>query len=103
MKRSAPHGFTIIELIVTIVLLGVLASVAAVAITASPRTQDTPDNRDAIQRARAEAVRSGTRVTITMRGKSGRVLLTAFPDGSVAADSALQLDPLTGAPIPAAH
>ena len=94
------RGVTLVELLVTLVVLGTIASVA---IVAARRIQSTPDSDP------ATVVSESLRVTIVesrpiafqieVRG----VLVEAMvnPDGSVAVDSAIHLEALTGRPIDA--
>lgn len=83
-----------IEMIVTIVLLAIIATIGLVSLR--NLAQDTGATADEVQQARAAALKSGSPVTALVARKGRMLRLTAFPDGSVAADTALRLDPLSG-------
>ena len=95
MSRNARCGTTLVELLVVLSILGVFASVTVLAI----RRFDRPaaDDPSAIL---AESLRAAvdTPRTIVVRivGDGGPRTATIRPDGSVAADSLLGVDRLTG-------
>ena len=106
MSRRCPvrAGFTLIELIVVIVLLGILAGVGGVAMVRSqPRSRDSePLLRVAahLASARREAIISGRSVTVRIVDTTGVFFATALPDGRVIVDATLnavlKIDQLTG-------
>lgn len=87
-------GVTLLELLVTLVVLGVLVSVSGVAVAtlASPGTP--PAVRD-LQTARATAIRTGKPVSLHLDSLTVRF----FPDGRAVGTG---VDPLTG-DVDAAH
>jgi prepilin-type N-terminal cleavage/methylation domain-containing protein len=86
-------GFTLIELIVVIVLLGIIAGVGGVALVRSqPKARDSEPLRHAaahLASARREAIISGRSVTVTIDDTTGVFSATALPDGRVIVDPAL--------------
>lgn len=99
-RGSAVRGFTLVELIVVLALLGVLLGVGGAALA----TLDVPRESDAVaalRRARAEAIRSGRPVSVTVSWPdtaSNHVPRTThvfWSDGSARGPG---LDPLTGRP-----
>ncbi len=91
------HGFTLVELMVVLVLLGLMAGVVGLAWRPNPVSKDM--GRDAIARARATALESGTTVRLQVTLEGQRVTVAAFPDGRVIAPAGLHLDPLTGTTV----
>lgn len=87
-------GFTLIELIVVIAMLGIIAGVTAVSLR-SPVDPATLENAE-ITAASRRAIESGHPVSISVRRQQHVYAITAKPDGRVVADTALMLDPLTG-------
>lgn len=93
----APRAVTLVELLVVLVLIGIVAGVTGLTMhTAKPVTANDPIT-SAISAARDSAIRSGRSVTIDLYSAHAQRAVTAGPDGRVAADSALDVDPLTGA------
>lgn len=97
-RRSVRSGVTLLELLVVLVIFAVLAGVAV------PRgpigrpaasAEDSIASRVAI--ARRQAIRTRLPVTITLSVDDSVRMATAFPDGTVAADSALRVSPFDGA------
>ena len=87
-------GATLLELMVA---LSILAIAAAVAVPAFRQAAEAPPTeRDRVSAARREAIDRGRAVTLTLRDSAGVRLLTAYPDGHVAADTAFGLDPANG-------
>ena len=68
MKPSHAHGFTLIELMVTVAVMGILAIVAmpsmAALVTNSRVSGQTEELVTSLQLARAEAIRRNARVTV---------------------------------------
>jgi len=94
---NAMRGVTLVELLVVLVLLGLVAGVVGLTIhTAKPITVTDP-TLAAIAAARDSAIRTGRSVTIILDVHDAQHEVTASPDGRVAADTALAIDPLNGA------
>jgi prepilin-type N-terminal cleavage/methylation domain-containing protein len=89
------RGVTLIELVVTIAVLGILSSVAAASLLKA-RQPDRNGPTAIAEHLRRDAVHSGAPKSGVVMIDSLAVVLTAFPDGSIAADSALHVDRLTG-------
>jgi len=93
----APRAVTLVELLVVLVLIGIVAGVTGLTMhTAKPVTANDPIT-SAISAARDSAIRSGRSVTLGFQMGGAQREITASPDARVAADSALDLDPRTGA------
>jgi prepilin-type N-terminal cleavage/methylation domain-containing protein len=95
MTPSRRRGVTLIELLVTVAVLGILSGVAAPALL-RPVASDTTDPGFVAEQLRRDALRSGTSKSAVVVVDSISVELTAYPDGSLASDSALATDLLTG-------
>lgn len=90
-------GFTLVELMVVLVILGIMAGVAGLAVRSLERTDPAVERAAAIADARRQALRTRRPVTLSVRmGGDSVGRLVAFPDGSMRGDSALGLDVLTG-------
>ena len=96
-------GVTLIELMVVLVLLSVLASVVVLAIRSTPRAQPLDQANRKVLAARDSALRFGHSVTVEIEAAGSHRVATAFPDGRVIADTALQFNELSGLPSHAAH
>jgi prepilin-type N-terminal cleavage/methylation domain-containing protein len=92
------RGVTLVELMVVLVVLGVMAGVAGLAARSLERADPEAERAAAVADARRRALAERRPVELVVPGDSGALRLTAFPDGSVRADGALGLDPLTGRP-----
>jgi prepilin-type N-terminal cleavage/methylation domain-containing protein len=95
---SAParSGFTLVELMVVLAILGLMAAVAGLAVRSMAAPDAASERAARIADARRQALRTRRPVTLQVaEGDSARRLL-ALPDGSVRADSALGLEVLTG-------
>ena len=92
--ESAARGFTLLELIVVLVLMGVVAGVSALGV-ASLRLPESGELIDQVTAARAESARTGLAVTLhlRMREDSAPRVLRFLPDGRAMGRG---LDPLTG-------
>lgn len=88
-------GLTFVELLVTLALIGIMSAVATPALL-RPAAPDASDPDVIARRLRSDAVRSGVAKSGVATVKGVAVALTAYPDGSVIADSSLRIDPLTG-------
>lgn len=102
IARPLRAGVTLVELMVVLVLLGLLAGVVGLTLhTAAPPASLSPAMA-AIAAARDSAIRGARPVTITLTSADDVVdhvaWVTAYPDGRVAADPALGIDPMSGAP-----
>jgi len=96
---SAPRsraGATLLELVVALAILAVAAAVVVPSLRRA--AQAPPTLNDRVAAARREALEHGRAVTVQLRDSAGAHLLTAFPDGRVAADTGMALDPLNGRP-----
>ena len=90
-------GFTLVEFLVVLSLLAIMAGVSGVALRHREQTsKDMP--RTLLHDARAEAIRTGRAVTRVFADSSGVHAFTAFPDGSVVADSVMHVDYVDGGP-----
>jgi prepilin-type N-terminal cleavage/methylation domain-containing protein len=88
-------GGTLIEMLVTLVILGIIASVTTLAI----RRVMPPDPNDPmiiIADTMSAVIRSGRPATLHFIVKGRPALATLNPDGSVIADTALHVDRFTG-------
>jgi len=91
------RGTTLIEMLVSIVLLGIVASIASPAL----RRAAMPPASDAfttIAESLDVAIASGRTITLQLSMDSGPAFATVRPDGSVVADSAIHVDRFTGRP-----
>jgi Tfp pilus assembly protein FimT len=86
---------TLVELLVTLVILAAMASVTTLAI----RRIDKPtvaDPAETIVDSLRIAVAEARTITLAMRMHGAAAMATVYPDGSVIADTAFHIDPLTG-------
>ncbi|HEU4557052.1 MAG TPA: prepilin-type N-terminal cleavage/methylation domain-containing protein [Longimicrobium sp.] len=95
-RIRARSGATLLELMVALAILAIAAGVVVPALRHA--AQAPPTLHDHVAAARREALEQGRAVTRTLRDSAGTRLLTAYPDGRVAADTVLGVDPLTGRP-----
>ncbi len=79
-----------------LVILGVMAAVAGVAFGTRAPVPIADARAADIARARDVAIRSGHPTTITLTVAGQRRVATAFPDGRVATDAPVPVDPLSG-------
>lgn len=88
-------GFTLIELVITIALLGLIASTATLA---ARRISQPPADDPA--RVLADSLRvvlaTGRAATVQLVVRGERVMATIYADGSVVADTLARVDRLTG-------
>jgi prepilin-type N-terminal cleavage/methylation domain-containing protein len=92
------YGFTLVEMMVVLVILGMMAGVAGLAARSLERTDASSERAAAIADARSRALRTRRPVTLTVQAGDSVRRMVALPDGSVRGDSALGLDVLTGRP-----
>jgi prepilin-type N-terminal cleavage/methylation domain-containing protein len=95
--RSRPSGFTLLEVMVVMAVLGLITGVTALAFGSlrAPRESDVARE---LRRARSQAIRTG-RPAVTVVNHALRTTHVLFlPDGGAIGSGA---DPLTGAPIDA--
>jgi prepilin-type N-terminal cleavage/methylation domain-containing protein len=96
-RTSLPRGVTLLELIVTLALLGIIAGVTVLAV----RRIDAPrpdDPRTIVADTLRAVLASGQTTVMRVATDSGRGWAVVRPDGSVVADSLLGVERLTGAP-----
>ncbi|HEY2025518.1 MAG TPA: prepilin-type N-terminal cleavage/methylation domain-containing protein [Gemmatimonadaceae bacterium] len=90
------RGMSLIELLVVLTILAVAAGVAGLAM----RAERPPTDRDRLDRlvsvTRRYAIRTGRSVTAVVHDSLGLHDIVALPDGTVIADSGLQIDRATG-------
>lgn len=96
-------GVTLIELIVSIALLGLLAGMVGLAFHRSNPVPFAEPAEAQVATARREALAGGRPVALSLSIGGHTRLATAFPDGSVLADSALGMDRLTGSSVETAE
>jgi prepilin-type N-terminal cleavage/methylation domain-containing protein len=95
--RMRPRtGFTLVELMVVLAILGVMAGVAGLAARSLDDTDPAAERAAAIADARRRAL--ATRRPVRLELAAGDTVRLLLAHGSVRADSALGLDPLTGRP-----
>jgi prepilin-type N-terminal cleavage/methylation domain-containing protein len=94
----ARTGFTLVELMVVLAILGVMAGVAGLAARSLDDTDPAAERAALIADARRRALQTRRPVRLQVASGDTVRLMLALPDGSVRADSALGLDPLTGRP-----
>jgi prepilin-type N-terminal cleavage/methylation domain-containing protein len=99
VKSPRPRrGVTLIELLCTMLIISVVTGVSVLAIRSLP-VSDPNDPFIAIASARRRAVERSQPVSIVVRFDGKPFAVSLSPDGFVAADSALRIDPLTGGRI----
>ncbi len=86
---------TLIELLVVLAIMATLAGVAALSVRRTPLV-DSHDPWVTIAAARRRAMIAGVETTIVVTRNGSALSVALYPDGRALADSALQLDPLTG-------
>ena len=88
-------GFTLVELIVSVMLIGLLASVAVLAVRRFARA-DPADPSTIIRDSLDSALSTGRSITLEFVTNGRPALATINPDGSVLADSVLHVERFTG-------
>ena len=96
-----PHaGVTLVELLVTIAIVGLLAGGGGRAVRRAPEPSEAERLLAAVSDARRTALRERRPVTIEIRLDGSARAATALPDGRVIADGAVRrqlgIDMLTG-------
>jgi prepilin-type N-terminal cleavage/methylation domain-containing protein len=89
-------GVTLVELLVVLALMGVAAGVVGVALGPRARTPAQDPVAATVTRLRREALRSGASATARVEIRGSVLGVTALPDGSIIADSALHIDRFAG-------
>ena len=88
-------GLTLVELVVSVTLLGLIASVAGLALRRFTRPDPT-DPAIVIHDSLDAALSTGRSITLEFAINGQPALATINPDGSVVADSVLHIDRFTG-------
>lgn len=96
LLRHARSGVTLVELMVTLALLGILTGVVGLAAGGARSVRRAEDPAANLAEARREALRRARAVRITVVEAGVSYSATAFPDGSVVADTVFHADRLTG-------
>jgi prepilin-type N-terminal cleavage/methylation domain-containing protein len=102
MINSGRQGLTLIEMIVTIALFGILSAVATLAM----RKDLVPDPGSlavVTEKVRRQALLLGVTQTAIAFVDSVPANVTAFPDGTVFGDSAVAVNALTGVAVHASR
>jgi prepilin-type N-terminal cleavage/methylation domain-containing protein len=89
-------GVTLVELLVTLTLLGLMAGIAGLALHAAPALPMVEPVLARALAARDSAVRMGHPVSIALAPEGHVYHVTAFPDGRMLTDAPLPIDPLSG-------
>jgi prepilin-type N-terminal cleavage/methylation domain-containing protein len=84
-RRLRP-GFTLIELIVVIAIVGIIASVVGLTIKTAVPVPGADDVVVQMNAARTEAIRSRRPVSVTLHVDRVPRLMTAMPDGRIVTD-----------------
>jgi prepilin-type N-terminal cleavage/methylation domain-containing protein len=97
-RDARSPGFTLVELMVVLVVLGIMAGVTGLAIRSLDDTDPATERASAIADARRRALGTRRPVELVLVSGDSVLRLLALPDGSVRGDTALGLNPLTGRP-----
>jgi len=89
-------GLTLLELLVTVTLLGLLSAMATLALPKPSTAATSPATK--IAALRSEAAHARAPRTATLVVDSAAFDVTALPDGSLLGDTMLVLDRLAGVP-----
>ena len=95
--RTQRRGVTLVELMVTLVILAVISSVTVLAIRRIDRPRPN-DPRTIFADTLRAVLATGRPTTVRLLTDSGPASGTVRADGSIVADSALDIDRLTGGP-----
>lgn len=80
------RGVTLIELLVTLAILGLVAGVAGLSLGATPAPVPLDARRAHLADARDAALRTGHPVTVIIADSGAVAYVTALPDGRVLTD-----------------
>ena len=95
MMDGQRRGVTLVELLVVLAIMTVMAAVVGIA--APPIHHADPDmTATHVVAARRAALSSGQAVSITIVSGDHSYAATAYPDGTIVADSGLAVDRLAG-------
>jgi len=94
MRRRA--GVTLIELLVVIAILAIVTGLSSVALRRAESPRGTDADHDLLT-LRRDAIRAGTPLTRVVRRGTALHVVTALADGRMLSDSAMHVDPATGA------
>lgn len=95
-ERTARRGFTLAELMVVIMILGVMAAVTGVAFATKAPVPVADARLARVAAARDSAVRTGQPTTVQLDVDGALYLATTYPDGRVITDAPVAIDPLSG-------
>lgn len=96
----ARRGVTLVELLVTLIVLGLIASVAIVGATRMP-SKPSSDPVSVVSESLHVAIVESRAIAFQVAIHDALVDAMVNPDGSVDVDSAIHIDALTGRPIDA--
>jgi prepilin-type N-terminal cleavage/methylation domain-containing protein len=85
-RRVVRGGVTLIELLVTLAILGLVAGVAGLSLGATPVPVRLDARRAHLADARDAALRTGHPVTVIIADSGAVAYVTALPDGRVLTD-----------------
>ncbi|HWG53380.1 MAG TPA: prepilin-type N-terminal cleavage/methylation domain-containing protein [Gemmatimonadaceae bacterium] len=85
-RGRAARGVTLLELLVTLALLGLIAGVTGLSLRATPTSTPLTPTAARVAAARDAALRSGHPVTEMLRESTFVHSVTALPDGRVLTD-----------------
>ena len=89
-------GVSLLEVIVTLVVLGMLTAVVGLAWQRENVTANTASAASAVAAARRQALETGTTVTVRVDMHQAVHVITVTPDGRIRGGEPLRFDPLGG-------
>lgn len=92
----ARNGVTLLELLVVVTILGIMAGIVGLAAPHSIAVAGVDSATATAMSLRGDAIRSGRVVRGELSLKGRTIVVSAYPDGRVLADSALHVDALSG-------